>query len=138
MPVTLPLQVDSGQTASKTKKKAVDKKLPKSPKAAKPRKVSEYERNRTIEVASRARHYQLRVKKMEGELLDRKLVATEIDYVFSAIRGIVLASELPTRDKTDILNNLGSIPLMLENVTQRQNATEESSETQNGHEEAGD
>lgn len=75
---------------------------------------SVYAAARIREVNSHAEFFELRVKKMRGELLDRKLIEREVGSIFASIKGIVLASNLPMRDKIDLLSKLAGIPVLLE------------------------
>ena len=95
---------------------------------------SEYEKTRISELSSRAQLYQLKLKKLTGELLDRKLVMIEFTAMFTAIREIILGSGLTQREKEDCLRNLADIPVVLNNVATKQTEAEtENVGTKNGH-----
>jgi hypothetical protein len=124
----------SGHGAASLFARALDEQVEK--RRGRPRRHSEYEAARIREVTSHAELFEMRIQKLRGELLDRKLIEADLAHIFSSIRGIVVASKLDLRDKTDILNNLASIPVILENVAQKQNSTAEgATTTENGHEE---
>jgi hypothetical protein len=96
-----------------------------------------YTAARIKEVEAKARLYSLRARKLEGELLERKVIEADLIHIFSSIKGIVLASPLSMRDKTEILSNLANIPILLEDVAQTQNASPETHlPTQNGRDDA--
>lgn len=101
-----------------------------------PEFASAYERSRVDELTARAGLYKLKLKRMQGELLDRKLLVGELTAAFGAIREIILGSKLSAREKADCLRNLAEIPVLLDNVAEKQKAGE--SETfeerqKNGH-----
>ena len=95
---------------------------------------NEYEKTRISELSSRAQLYQLKLKKLTGELLDRKLVLIEFSAMFTSIREIILGSGLTQREKEDCLRNLADIPVVLNNVAAKQTEAEtENVGTKNGH-----
>lgn len=93
---------------------------------------SEYEKARISEISTRARFYRLKVEKLEGELLDRKIMIAELTGIFGAIREIILASDMTTRQKSDCLRNLTEIPIVVANVAAKQKEDKDDTITQNG------
>jgi hypothetical protein len=88
------------------------------------RYVSQYEKNRSREVAGRTRLLVLKVQEFERSLLDRRQFEREMAYVFSTIRGIIAASKLPDRDKRDVYVNLPAPAELLEKVARQQRESE--------------
>jgi hypothetical protein len=74
---------------------------------------SEYEKSRVEEISARAALYRLKLRKLTGELLDRKLVMIEFTAMFTSIREIILGSKLSHCEKTDLLHSLSEIPVVL-------------------------
>lgn len=75
--------------------------------------ASAYEKSRVEELTARAAIYKLKLRWMQGELLDRRLVVRELMESFTAIREGILGSKLSQREKTDLLHNLAEIPVEL-------------------------
>jgi hypothetical protein len=93
---------------------------------------SEYEKARILEISTRAQFYRLKVEKLSGELLDRRIVIAEFTAIFAAIREIILASSMTTREKNDCLRNLTEIPLVLANVAAKQKEEKDETIAHNG------
>ena len=74
---------------------------------------SEYEKSRVEEISTRAALYTLKLRRMQGELLDRKLLVAELVAAFSAVKEIILGSKLSQREKEGLLPQLASIPIVL-------------------------
>jgi len=85
---------------------------------------SEYEKTRITEIGARAALYRLKFQKLNGQVLDWKLLVGELTAIFSSIREIILASSMTKREKDDCLRNLAEIPVVLENVAAKQNKAE--------------
>jgi len=97
------------------------------------RKSTEYERARIREVEGHAELFELRVAKMRGELLDRSIIAREMDLIFGTIKELILGLPISDSHKADVLRNLSRIPLILDNVAEKQNKTYEEAPSGNGH-----
>ena len=93
---------------------------PKNPRPAQPGFQSEYEKTRITEIGARAALNRLKFQKLNGQVLDRKLLLGELTAIFSSIREIILASSMTKREKDDCLRNLAEIPVVLENVAAKQ------------------
>jgi hypothetical protein len=74
---------------------------------------SDYERMRIAEIGARAQLFKLRIGKLSGELIDRKLLIIELTASFTAIREIILGSKLTQREKEALLRALAEIPIVL-------------------------
>ena len=57
---------------------------------------------------------------LRGELLDRKAVFSGLEGLFAAISQIINSSSLPKKDKDDLLENISSFPILIENVAEKQ------------------
>jgi hypothetical protein len=112
MPVTA--QLSAGLAAKSVPIEATLSPLPAKGRG-KRAETGDYEKARIREVMSHAELYELRAKKMRGEMLDRALLESDLLNTFAAIRGIVLASSLSVAERRRILNELASIPIELEN-----------------------
>ena len=99
-----------------------------------PEFASAYEQSRVDELRTRAALYKRKLQKLDGELLDRKVLSAELSAMFTSIREIILGSKLTQHEKEDCLSNLGEIPVMLDNVAAKQSKEEkDETGTQNGH-----
>jgi hypothetical protein len=74
---------------------------------------TDYESARIEEIGIRAQLYRLRVGKLSGELIDRKLLLIELSAQYTAIREIILGSKMTQGEKLDLLKQLSSIPVEL-------------------------
>jgi hypothetical protein len=81
--------------------------------------VSEYERQRTLEVAMRVEYQKIRIQKLKGEVVATKYIAEMIDATFAAIKAKILALDLTMPEKIDILDELASVPLILESAIEK-------------------
>ena len=113
---------ESGSAATRIAPKLRDysKRLPRSgrpPKNENPPVSSEftsaYEKSRVEELTARAAIYKLKLRRMQGELLDRKLLTADLVAAFTSIKEIILASRMTQRDKADLLEQLANIPIVL-------------------------
>jgi hypothetical protein len=74
---------------------------------------ADYESARVDEIGSRAVFYKLKIKRMSGEVIDRKLLLIELCAQYTAIREIILGSKMTQGEKLDLLKQLASIPVEL-------------------------
>jgi hypothetical protein len=74
---------------------------------------ADYESARVDEIGSRAAFYKLKIKRLNGEVIDRKLLIIELSAQYTAIREIILGSKMTQREKEDLLRQLASIPIVL-------------------------
>ena len=111
MPVTA--QVSAGLAAKSVTSKATLSPLPakRRPKAG---ADTDYEKARIREVTAHAELYELRVRKMRGELLDRALLESDLLNTFAETRAIVMASSLSVTERRRLLNALANIPIQLQ------------------------
>ena len=72
---------------------------------------SAYEQSRVDELRTRAQLYKRKLQKLDGELLDRKILSAELSAIFTSVRETILGSKLSQREITDLLRNLGDIPV---------------------------
>ena len=73
---------------------------------------SEYEQSRVDELRTRAALYKRKLQKLDGELLDRKILSAELLAIFTSVRETILGSKLSQREITDLLRNLSEIPVV--------------------------
>ena len=79
------------------------------------------ENERIRETSARADHWQLRVRALKGELLDREALELGLGSVFVAIRQILeSAPGLPRTTKADILSAISATPVVIKGVAARQ------------------
>lgn len=143
MPAAIEPKENTGPTTTKVSKPVRDSskrtmrngRPPKTADVAPPVQFqSEYEKSRVSEITTRAALYKRKLQKLDGELLDRKVLSAELSAMFTSIREIILGSKLTQREKEDCLSNLGEIPVMLDNVAAKQSKEEkDETGTQNGH-----
>jgi hypothetical protein len=63
----------------------------------------------------------LKLQKLKGELLSRTLLAEAIDRIFSALKAKIMGlTEIPHRDRIEIVGELAGLPLTLSAVADRQ------------------
>lgn len=74
---------------------------------------TEYERARVQEIQLLSQIYRLRLGRLSGQLLDRKLLTAELVAAFTSIKEIVLNSKLTGAVKQSLLRNLAEIPIVL-------------------------
>jgi hypothetical protein len=72
-----------------------------------------YEETRIEEIRVRSQLYRLRLGRLSGQLVDRKLLTGELTAAFGAIREIILGSKMAQRQNEDLLRQLASIPIVL-------------------------
>jgi hypothetical protein len=89
---------------------------------SKPASDSTYEASRSAEIQARAELYRLRLEKQQAELLDARLLRTELAATYEAISTIILATRMSDREKKDCLRNLRSIDEIFARVLSMQNA----------------
>jgi hypothetical protein len=78
---------------------------------------TEYERVGIQELGRRATLFRLRLGRLSGELLDRKLFVAELTAMFVAIREIILGSKMTQLEKEGLLRQLAAIPIVLTSTT---------------------
>ena len=118
-------KAESGSAATRiaTKVRDYSKRVPRKGRPPKngnepvsPDFVSAYEKSRVEELTARSAIYRLKLRRMQGELLDRKLLVAELTAAFTSIKEIILGSKLSHHEKTDLLRNLSEIPVILESL----------------------
>jgi hypothetical protein len=57
---------------------------------------------------------------LEGNQLDRSELTSALEQIFVAITQIVMSSDLSPKEKKDILDNISSYPVIVENTAQKQ------------------
>lgn len=72
-----------------------------------------YTEARVEQIRLQTELHKLRLGRMNGTLIDRKLLVRELTESFTAIRDIILASSLPQTGKETLLQNLAEIPVIL-------------------------
>ena len=77
---------------------------------------------RTGLVKAQREEAELRVAQMRGYLIDLRELEHDLAQVFVAMRGIIEASDLPKRDKDDILKELSRITVVVRQATDRSRA----------------
>jgi len=82
----------------------------------------EYERARVQEIRNRAALYELKLKRLEEELLDWAVIRVEMEQIFDAIRQIIGATSMTQREKADCLCNLRPVGEIIAQVASMQNA----------------
>jgi phage terminase Nu1 subunit (DNA packaging protein) len=80
---------------------------------------SDYTSERTALVRSQREEQEMRVRQMKGELLDRAELTQALTHVFIAIQSVIANSSLPKSDQDDLLNELASIPIVVDEATKR-------------------
>ena len=75
---------------------------------------------RLTEIEERGQNWKIRNSALRAELLDRQALTQGLGAVFVAIRQIVTSSTLPPKEKTDLLNTIAGVPVIVKNVAQRQ------------------
>jgi hypothetical protein len=115
----LQAKVGSGNTSRTMRRKARDGTV-RTMRRGRPPKASdagyfqsEYEWVRIREIEARTQLFKLRVGRLSGELIDRKLLIIEFTASFTAIREIILGSSMTQRDKEALLKQLAEIPVVL-------------------------
>jgi hypothetical protein len=119
-PVTTRAKVKSGAASPKLNQAKLRKLS--QPTAPKPAGDSAYEASRIAEIEARAALYRLRLEKQQAELLDARLLRTELGAVYAAIRAIILATRMTDREKHDCLRNLRLVDEIFAHVISIQNA----------------
>ena len=102
--------LSSGTTARAVARHAKDEK-PRSTRRGQPPKnsqpaqppgfQSEYEKSRIAEIDARAALYRLKFEKLNGQVLDRKMLVNELTAIYGSIREIILASGMSKREIDD-------------------------------------
>ena len=85
---------------------------------------TDYETVRIGEIQSRKTLYDLRIKRLQGQLLDRAEVAREFGSMVSAIKAVIQQSEMPRSIKQDVFAQLLSIADFTGTVTKNQTREE--------------
>jgi hypothetical protein len=62
----------------------------------------------------------LKLARLRAESLDAKELGHQIDLIFQGIKSIILGSDLPMRDRQDILASLSDLPMVLERQAKQQ------------------
>jgi hypothetical protein len=76
---------------------------------------------RLKEVEERGTNLQLKNQALRSELLDRSLLMQALGNVFVSINHIISSSALPRQARTDILEAIASVPVLVRGVAERQN-----------------
>jgi hypothetical protein len=77
-------------------------------------------RLRDEEVFERTKNMRLKNAFLEGNQLDRSELTSALEQIFVAITQIVMSSDLSPKEKMDILDNISSYPVVVENTAQKQ------------------
>jgi hypothetical protein len=77
-------------------------------------------RLRDEEVFERTKNMRLKNAFLEGNQLDRSELTSALEQIFVAITQIVMSSDLSPKEKKDILDNISSYPVIVENTAQKQ------------------
>jgi phage terminase Nu1 subunit (DNA packaging protein) len=75
---------------------------------------------RTREVKERADHWSLRNGALRGELLEKEALNRGLSTVFTTIAEIIRTAPVPAQTRTDVLETLGRIPIVVRDVAARQ------------------
>jgi hypothetical protein len=77
---------------------------------------------RDREIKERGDNWALKNAILRGELLNRSDVMAALEPLFSAIAQIINASALSKKDKDDLLSNIATYPIVVEQVAIKQSA----------------
>lgn len=79
-------------------------------------------RERIRETKERADNWALKNGILRGELLPRSLLEPALQQIFLVIGQLIQASSLNTLEKKDLLNNISSWPIAVQNVASKSKA----------------
>jgi len=79
-----------------------------------------FDQARLKETAEKALNWELRNRALRAELLDKDLLLQALSSIFGAITQVVISAPMPKSVKDDLLNTIGTYPLAIKGVAQRQ------------------
>jgi len=85
-----------------------------------PPKASPLAAERLRKLTEEADNVALKNKILRGEVIDKAALLKALEGIFAAVTQIIQASPLPAKDKADILENISTYPVAVQNVADRQ------------------